>query len=248
MRALVAADLLKVRRRRGLWWSAMLLPLALVAVVFALGAAGVHGIDGGAQFVSDVSGGLFVLGGVLAILVGARQGADEHAAGTLRYQLLTGTPRHRLLLSKLAVLAIVCLAISAVGAVSATLAGLVLAAAPGKGGVAAGDVVDVFWNVLVCCLVYGSISFGVGSVVRSTGPAIATALVLNLVGVQIAGVLTLIDEWLLHVVLPVGIDRLTFDSSSGSDRLGIAAAIIVTLAWPAVFVGAGWLRLRRLEA
>lgn len=247
MSTLVAADLLKVRRRRGLWWSALLLPSAAVAIVFVLGAAGVSGIGRGASFVSDQSGVVFVVGGVLAILVGARLGADEHAAGTLRYQLLTGIPRHRLLLSKLAVLGLVCVAISAAGAASATLGGLLLAAPPGN-GVTAGDVVDAFWNPLVASLVYGSISFGIGSVVRSTGPAIATALVLNLIGVQIAGVLTLIDEWLIHVVLPVGIDRLTFDDVTGSDRLGILAAIIVTIAWPGMFVGAGWLRLRRLEA
>jgi ABC-type transport system involved in multi-copper enzyme maturation permease subunit len=245
--ALVAADLLKLRRRNGLWWTTLLLPPAIIVLAFLLAATQVAKLDGGAKFVQDGTGVLAYIAPVLAVLIGARQGSDEHAAGTLRYQLLTGIPRHRLLLSKLAVLAIACLALAFLGALSTTVCGLLLAAKPGD-PVTFADVTDSFWNTLVPCLAYGGIAFGVGSLMRNTGPAIAVALMLDIVGVNLVAVLILIDHWLRHLVLNLGIDRLTFNNASAHDQIALGAAIAVTIAWPGAFILAGWLRLRTLEA
>jgi ABC-type transport system involved in multi-copper enzyme maturation permease subunit len=247
MTALVAADLLKLRRRNGLWWTTLLLPPAVIVLAFLLAATQVVELDGGATFVQDGTDVLAYIAPVLAVLVGARQGSDEHAAGTLRYQLLTGMPRHRLLFSKVVVLALACVAVAALGVLANTVCALLLAAKPGD-GLAAADVLDGFWNTLIPCLVYGSIALGVGSLMRNTGPAIAVALMLNIVGVNVVAVLILIDDALRYVVLNLGIDRLTFNAASAGDRISLGGAIAVTIAWPAAFILAGWLRLRRLEA
>jgi ABC-type transport system involved in multi-copper enzyme maturation permease subunit len=247
MTALIAADLLKLRRRNGLWWTTLLLPPAVIVLAFLLAATQVAKLDGGATFVQDGTDVLAYIAPVLAVLVGARQGSDEHAAGTFRYQLLTGMPRHRLLLSKVAVLVITCVAVAAIGALANTICALLLAAKPGD-GLTGADVLDGFWNTLIPCLVYGGIALGVGSLMRNTGPAIAVSLMLNIVGVNIVAVLILISDSLRYVVLNLGIDRLTFNAANSDDRLSLGGAIIVTIAWPALLILAGWLRLRRLEA
>ncbi|WP_205696910.1 ABC transporter permease [Conexibacter sp. SYSU D00693] len=248
MTALIAADLLKLRRRTGLWWSALMLPFVLASVVFLLAATETIDLDGGQQFVRDGTSSLAFIGPILAVLVGARLGSDEHAAGTLRYQLLTGVPRERLYLSKLAVLAITCLGLVVLGATAVVVFGLVLPAEAGTEGVGGGDVVDAYWNLFIRCFVYGVISFGTGALVRSTGPAITVSLVLLLFGVDLVAILVLIDDWFRHLVLDVGLDRLTTNDLDADDRVSFGAALIITVAWPAAFAFAGWLRLRNLEA
>lgn len=248
MNALIAADLLKLRRRRGLWLTTLLLPSVIIVALYLLAATEAIDADGGQTFVRDGSQAVSFLGTILAVLVGARLGSDEHAAGTLRYQLLTGQPRERLYLSKLAVLALTCLALTVIGAVTTSILGAVLPAEPGGEGVGGGDVVDAVWNVFVPAFAYGAIAFGVGAITRSTGPAIAIALVLNLVGLDLLALLILIDDWFRHVVLDVGIDRLTSNTLDDDDQIAVGAAAVVTLLWPGAFVLAGWLKLRALEA
>ena len=47
MTGLVAADLLKLRRRRGLWFSALLVPASFVVLMTVLVATGAIDTDGG---------------------------------------------------------------------------------------------------------------------------------------------------------------------------------------------------------
>lgn len=245
MRRMVEADLLKLRKRRGLWLTMLLLPPGLILLVFVLTVTGAADLDGGSAFVQDLGGALAVVGPVLAVLIGARQGSDERAAGTLRYQLLTGAPRERLLLSKLAVLGIACLLLASLGTFTAVLCGSLLG---GDEAVSVTDCFDVWWEVLLPCLCYGAISFGVGLLMGSTGPAIAISLVLNFVGANVLAALTLISDVFANVVLPIGIDRLTSNTLTGDDAISIGAAIALVIAWPAAFVGAAYLKLRTLEA
>jgi ABC-type transport system involved in multi-copper enzyme maturation permease subunit len=248
VRELVAADLLKLRRRRGLWLSALCLPAALTTLIWMLAATNAVDLDGGATFVRDTAEIVMFIGSVLAVLVGARLGSEEHAAGTLRYQLLTGVPRHKLYLSKILVLLILVLGIALAGTVAVVLGGLLLSAPPGADPVGFDDVLDCFWNALVVSAVYGWIALGTGMLLRSTGPAIAVALILYFVGLDIVALLTLIDEWFRNVVLSSGIDKLTINAVDKQDQIALGAAIAVTIVWPAAFLAAGWARLRRLEA
>lgn len=247
MIAMVQADLLKLQRRRGLWLTSLLLPFVVGLILAILAITEAVDIDGGAAYVSDASLAMTIFGSVLAILVGARQGSDEHAAGTIRYQLLTGAPRWQLYLSKVCVLVIASGAIAASAAVPTILGALFVEAPPGE-ELAPGDMVSAWWNVLLPCLAYGGIAFGVGALLRTTGPAIAVALVLNLIGLDIVFALTLIDDWFRHLVLDIGVDRLTANELDEEDSVSVGAAIVIVIVWPALFIALGWLRLRRLEA
>lgn len=247
MIAMIQADLLKLKRRRGLWWTTLALPFGIGLLVAVLGITDVAAMDGGSTYIRDVSQALVVVGTVLSILVGARLGSEEHAAGTIRYQLLTGVPRERLYLSKVAVLVIATAALSLTGAVPLILGGLGIKALPGD-EVGFADMLSAWWNVFVPALAYGSIALGIGSLMRQTGPAIAVALVMSLLGLRLVYLLTLIDEWFRHFVLDLGIDRLTVRSFEAPDDVSLGAALIIVPAWIVLSLGVGWLRLRRLEA
>lgn len=247
MSALVAADLLKLRRRRGLWLTTLFLPSFFVVLITVLSVAGAIDGDGGATFVEDFAIAMNTFCVVLTVLVGARLGSEERATGTLRYQLLTGTPRHLLYLSKIATLVLTCLLLTLISVATITMGSLAVPQGAGE-PTAAADVVDALWNVLLPALCYGTIAFGVGALVGSTGPAIATALVLNLVGINVLYALTLIDDSFRHAVLNLGVDRLTVDEADADDRVAFGAAIAMVVGWIGTFLGAGWLRLRRIEA
>ncbi len=247
MRALVAADLLKLRRRRGLFWSALGLPILVGVLLIVLALSGVADIDGGAVFYEDLSFVLYILGSILVVLVGARLGSEEHAAGTLRYQLLTGISRTRLYTAKMLATLVAVAMVLLAGLVPALIGALVLSDGGGPG--LTGEVVaDNSWNVALPLVVSALIAFGVGALTRATGPAITVALFLNFLGVNLVLLLALIDDSLRHIALNLGIDRLTYDEVDADDRLGFAAALIVVTAWPAAFLAAGWARLKRLEA
>lgn len=243
---LIAADLLKLRRRRGLWLTTLLLPAALVVLITVLSLVGAVEGDGGSTFVEDFAYATTLIATVTAVLVGARLGSEERAEGTLRYQLLTGMSRGRLYLSKVGALTVACLALTGVATVCIAI-GSVLVPLGASEATAASDVLEAFWAVFLQAFVYGALAFGVGALMGSTGPAIATALVLSLIGVNLLAALTLIDDWFRHLVLSLGIDRLTFDDSDPEDRVSLVAAILMVLAWAGGSLLAGWLRIRRIE-
>ncbi|MTD44265.1 ABC transporter permease subunit [Conexibacter sp. W3-3-2] len=246
MIALVAADLLKLRRRRGLWFTTLLLPSALVLLIVLLTITDTVDGDGGGQFVEDFSYATTLIATILASLVGARLGSEERAAGTLRYQLLTGTSRGRLYLAKVGALVAVCVALTGAATLTMTI-GSVVVPLNGADATTVGDVLAAFWAVFLQSFAYGALAFGVGALMGSTGPAIAVALVLSLVGVNLLSALTLIDDWFRHLVLSLGIDRLTFDDAEPEDRVSVVAAILMVAAWSGGALLAGWLRIRRIE-
>lgn len=246
MSELVAADLLKLRRRRGLWFSTLLLPSAFVLLLAVLALSDVVDADGGRTFVEDWALALNLFATILAVLVGARLGSEELAAGTLRYQLLTGVPRHHLYLAKIGALVVACLALTAAATLTVAVCSLVVPLG-GSEATSAGDVLSAFWSVLLPAFAYGAVAFGVGALLGSTGPAIAVALVLNLIGIDLLYALTLIDDWFRHLVLDIGVDRLTVDEVDDDSRVSFGAAIVMVLGWVGLFLGAGWMRLRRIE-
>lgn len=247
MSALVAADLLKFRRRRLLAASAVGLPLFFGFLFVVLTATDVIEADGGAVFYEDFVFGMSTLGTIVLIVVGARLGSEEHAAGTLRYQLLTGVPRGRLYLSKV-LAAVVIVLVVVVACVVPALVGAALIGDDGGPAVTGEMIGEGVWNLVVTLLVPALIALGIGGLFRSTGPAITIALFLNLLGIQLVLLLTLIDDSLRNVVLSLGVNRLTFNDVDADDAVSLGAALVVVPAWVAAFLAAGWARLRNLEA
>lgn len=111
--SLVTAEILKLRRRRGLMaWSAALTigPVVVAyAVLLALRAsdAGRHGPAGGIENLDNVLGVVVALSTVAAIILGATAGAQDAAAGVFRDLVVTGRSRKALFHARLpAVLAL----------------------------------------------------------------------------------------------------------------------------------------------
>jgi hypothetical protein len=99
---LVAAEILKLRRRRGtiLWCALLTIGSVLIAliVLIALHAANPskHGPAGGAENLKNY---VFLLGGlgtVAAILIGSAAGTQDVSAGVFRDLVVTGRPRRTL--------------------------------------------------------------------------------------------------------------------------------------------------------
>lgn len=248
MRALVEADVLKLRRRRGLWWSTLLIPPGIVAIVALLGALITDSdIQGGAQFARDARSSVAFVLGIIAALLGARLGADEHALGTFRYQVLTGRPRLQLFASKIGALVVIVTAAALLATVVVAVGSLL---PPTKGGPGIGltDLGKAFWDAWVPGVVYGCVALGVGSLIRASGGAIALSLVLQFAGISIFLALTLIDSSLKYVILSSALDRVTENTVDDSDLYQtLGGAIVCILVWIGAFLGAGAYRTVRSE-
>jgi ABC-type transport system involved in multi-copper enzyme maturation permease subunit len=244
---MVRADLLKLRRRRGLWWSALILPGTLAMIVGILGVAlNKADIHGGAHFLSD---GEFIIGfvtGILLVIIGARLGSEEHALGTFRYQALTGTPRLKLYGSKLLALVLAAVVMTAV----ATLVTLVASFLPpldGNPAVGVSDVLKLYGGLLLPAFVGGTIAFGIGALTRSSGPAIAIALFLELAGLNILYALAYVWDGFRYAAVGAAMQRLTSNDLDPEVQMSVFAAIASIAVWTGVLVGLGALRTMRTE-
>jgi hypothetical protein len=99
---LVAAETLKLRRRRVLMiFSALLTigtPIVAYSILVSLHAASpaTHGPAGGTSNLRDLLGLYTILGGLAGILIGTTAGSQDTSAGVFRDLVVTGRPRKRL--------------------------------------------------------------------------------------------------------------------------------------------------------
>ncbi|HEX6390426.1 MAG TPA: ABC transporter permease subunit [Solirubrobacteraceae bacterium] len=249
MVALVRADVVKIQRRRGVWYSTIGIPAGFVLLVGMLGAFFSDlGVAGGGAFTDDAQFSVGLMTSVIAALLGARLGADEHVGQTFRYQVLSGRPRAQLYLSKIGAL-IVLMSIAIVIATLVTIVASYLPESDPDDTVAFRDLLVLFWNLWLPAVVYGVIALGVGSMMRATGGAIATALVLQFIGLNLLALLTELWTGFKYVVVGAALDRLGPDSIDNDDklRLAIGGAVICLVAWVAIFVVLGLVRTLRSE-
>ncbi len=249
MVALVRADMLKIQRRRGVWYSTLFIPTGFVLLIGMLGAfIDDLGVAGGGAFTDDAQFTVGLMTSVIAALLGARLGADEHVGQTFRYQVLSGRPRVQLYASKVgALVAIMTFAVLA--ATIVTVVASYLPKADPDDTVALHDLLTLFWNLLLPAIVYGVIALGVGSMMRATGGAIATALVLQFIGLNLLALLTELWTGFKYVVVGAALDRLGPDEIDSDDklRLAVAGAVICLVVWVVIFLTAGLLRTLRSE-
>jgi hypothetical protein len=99
---LISAELLKLRKRRGLFWWSLALTVGLITVVFAiveilhLADPAQHGPAGGRGALMGASIALTSAGGIAAIVVGTTAGAGDVTAGVFRDLVATGRSRWEL--------------------------------------------------------------------------------------------------------------------------------------------------------
>lgn len=219
--------------------------VAIVAVILIV----VHALRpgrnpsiGGQPMLDGVSGAVWLLGGVGAIVIGALAGSYDVAQGTMRYLVLTGVHRIGLYAARtVALVAAVVLALA-----PALLVGVVLVyALPSEPAdeVKPSELADVVWTCLLWPIVFAVIAMGIGSLLRSNGAAVAISLFFAFAATPLLGLVSAASETLGDLMLLPALDRVT-----GADEgapLGAAAAAVVV--WVSAFWTAGAIRIRRDE-
>jgi len=197
---------------------------------------------GGQNMLDGTAGAVVLLGVVVAVLIGSLAGSYDAAQGTMRYLVMTGSRRGRIYAARtVALLLAVLLALA-----PALLLGCVTAVLlPHRAldAVEAGEVADVVWTSVLFATVFALISMGIGTVMRSNGPAIAISLVFFL---GFTPLLLLVDRaspTLGDLMLPDVLDRLTGADTGQS----IPVSAVGLGVWVGVFWAAGRLRVQRDE-
>ncbi|MFN8109483.1 MAG: hypothetical protein U0Y82_06510 [Thermoleophilia bacterium] len=242
---MLVQEVRKIIRRRGMYWSFVgvcLLAVIAVHVVNVIVRATGHDGIAGRDLMSAVYGALTFAGLIMGALLGAQEGAYDVSQGTFRYLVMTGHSKLRLYLLRLPAFVIAV----TLGLLPSIVLGLVSVPLVPRHGdspaLHASDFGLAVWQPLLITVVYGLIALAVGALLRSVGAAIAVALVLNLAGLQLFQLLTLISDGLKVVVLSVAIGALT-----GGGEISIAAGVVTVVVWVGVFLVAGAVRTVRSE-
>jgi ABC-type transport system involved in multi-copper enzyme maturation permease subunit len=249
-RRLISAEVLKLRRRRGMLSITLLLTLGLIAlgfIVMAIQHAGnpaEYGPAGGAEnYLNDISFvGLMAL--IVGAIVGATAGTQDLESGVFRDLVATGRSRTALFASRVAgawvvVLSIVTLAAAFTGAASVVLAGPL--DAPDAGALIAGTA-----GVLVAGALSTAMAVGLSVLVGSRGPVIGIMLAFYLaispllIGVGFLGNVR-------HAIPEVAITRIGDLPPAGDIHVALVTAILVVIAWAAAALGLGAWRTKTRE-
>ena len=241
---MIRATLRTITGRRGSFQVGGLVVLASVVVVIGVLVV-VHELRpgrnpsiGGQPMLDGVGGAVWALGTVVAILLGALAGSYDVAQGTMRYLVLTGVGRLRLYVTRtVAVVAAILLLLTPALALG-LVAVFALPSAEGD-GVTGSEVADVVWTSVLFPLVFGLIAMGIGTVLRSNGPAIAISLLFLFAATPLLALVEAANETLGDLMLLQALDRVT----GGETTVPIAAAALAVLAWVGLFWAAGLARL-----
>jgi hypothetical protein len=245
-RRLVAAELLKLRRRRPLVAASLALIVAPMVVSFvvlvALHAAnpGKYGPAGG---IDNLRGALHLLsqiGVVAAVLIGVTAGAGDLAAGVFRELVITGRPRLSLFAARIPgglafLLPLLALALAIAATASVTLSGS--AQKPG----AALLLHYAAWVALVTALAF-LLALGVSSLLDSRATSIGVLL-----GWQLAVAPLLLQTGKLDPLL-LGVALKRIEPSGQSTSISLSTAIVLIVAWTIVPLAAGAWRTHTRDA
>ena len=234
---LAGAELLKLRKRRGLVAAALVLsvgPMLIAYTVLILMHAtdpAEHGPAGGVENFTDSIGVLWQLVVVVAFLAGVTAGAADIRAGVFRELVVTGRSRLALFAARIpGGLAFVAVPIGLAFALTAT-ASVVLAGsgeAPGATLLATTAV----WLLLAAAANF-ALALGVGSLLGSSTTAIAILLAWNFAAVPVLRVVPIAH--FRDALLPVALERLqpaalaAQEQSDSSPAVAVAAIVTWTL-------------------
>jgi len=250
MLALIASDVLKLRRRRGMLAISLLLTAGLMAVAFIVmaiqhgGNPARYGPAGGLDNYHDDIGVIALMALIVGTIIGATSGTQDIESGVFRDLAATGRSRTALFASRLAGAWAVVLPILAVTAALAAAGCVALAgplAAPGAGAIAAGTAA-----VLVAGALSAAVAVGVSAVVGSRGPVIGILLAFYLAVQPLVLAMGFLGG-ARQIVPDVAIHRIGGLDALSDVHAGLGAAIIVAVAWSALTLGLGAWRTRTRE-
>ena len=250
MLALIASDVLKLRRRRGMLALSLLLTAGLMAVAFVVmaiqhgGNPARYGPAGGLANYQDDIGVVALMALVVGTIIGATAGTQDIESGVFRDLAATGRSRMALFASRVAGAWAVILPVLAVTA-ALTAAGCVALAGsltgPGAGAIAAGTAA-----VLVAGALSTTVAVGVSALVGSRGPVIGILLAFYL-GVQN---LLLVMGFLggaRQIVPDVAIHRIGDLAPTPGIHVGLGTAMLAVIGWSALTLGLGAWRTKTRE-
>jgi ABC-type transport system involved in multi-copper enzyme maturation permease subunit len=246
---LISADILKLRRRRGMLAVALLCTLGITALAFGVSALQHAGNPskyspaGGLKSYQDALQVIGLLMLVAGSIIGATAGTQDVESGVFRDLAATGRSRTSLFLSRVVGAVAVSVPIAAVTAAFAGGACLVFAGDATKldaGALASGTA------LLLAAMAFSTVvAVGVSALVGSRGPVIGIllgfflAIQPALVAIGFLGVVR-------DVVPSAALHRIG-DLPEPPVAMGIGTAIAALVLWSAVAVGAGAWRTRTSE-
>jgi hypothetical protein len=254
---LISAEILKLRKRRGLMIACGLMTVGIIVVVdlvlVVLHAVNPdhHGPAGGLSNLGGASGALSLLGSVAAVLIGATAGAGDLNSGVFRELVVTGRSRFALFLARipggLVVLwTFIIVAFAITAAISVAFAGTT--AAPSLSLI----VKDGLWLLLDTGFWF-VLALGVASLVGSRATTIGVLLAFRLAVVPILTQFSFLGS--SREALPgPGVERLAPAQIANDVRhsadlhMALGTAVLVTLVWILASLAVGAWRTQTRDA
>jgi hypothetical protein len=247
---LIPAEVLKLRRRRGMLAIAILLTLGLVAIVFAV--TGVqhasnpakYGPAGGGHNYRDALEVLATMALVVGAIVGGTAGTQDVESGVFRDLAASGRSRLGLFAARVfgawaIVLPIVAVTMAATAILTAALAGGT--PTPDAATIVAGSA-----GVLVAGALSTAAAVGLSALVGSRGPVIGILLAFFLAIEPLLAAIGMLGG--TRQALPaVAIDRIGHIHPAGGVQASLATSVAVAIAWAVATLGLGAWKTRTRE-
>jgi len=247
---LISADLLKLRRRRGMLSLALLGTLGSMVIGFSVlviqhasdptkygQAGGLANYQGAIDFLS-------VMCLIAGAIIGATAGTQDVESGVFRDLAATGRSRMALFGSRVLGAWALALPIAALAAATAATASVALAAtlaAPGAGALVAGTAL-----ALTAMAFSSAIGVGVAALVGSRGPVIGILLAFELAVVPLLQHMRLLGD--VRELLPsVALNRIGDLPAATDVQVGLGTAIAAVIGWAALALAAGAWRTHTRE-
>ncbi len=236
---LIAYELRRIIGRKGSFFGSMGVALAIALLVALL----VGAEDQTEDVWSQVLGIPLVFG---STVVGALAGSYDTAQGTMRYLVLTGVPRWKLVAIRIPALVIAIVLISAPAALAAFY-GMSTGDATGT------EMIRSVGGSVTYAAIWGVVSMVVGTLLRSNGAGIAVALVLFLVGNIITAAVqseisqTVGDFLLPNVVSVFALFGHTPENTEVLTEMAWGTAAVALVVWMIALAGLAIARVERDE-
>ena len=246
---LIGAEVLKLRRRRGMLALCVILtlgvgaPMVLVAAIQHASNPLEHPPAGGIMTYTDVMFVQTLMMLVVGTIVGATAGAQDLESGVFRDLAATGRSRVALFGARIPGACAVVVPIGALAAAAAALAAFTLA----DGAITpdAGSILTATAGALTTGALSATVAVGLSALTASKAPVIATMLGFNLaLAPLLSGIAWLGDG---RQAIPTNALFRIGEGPTQGVEMGLMTAIVVVLAWAAVAFAAGAWRTRARE-
>lgn len=246
---LIRADVLKLRRRRGMLALCVVLTVGLIALMIIAAAiqhtsnSSEHPPAGGIMAYRDMMFALTLMMLVVGTMVGATAGAQDLESGVFRDLAATGRSRLALFAARVPGACAIVLPIAGLAAAAAVIAAFALA--DGFPTPDAGMIVAATAGVLTTGALSAAMSVGLAALTGTKAQVITAMLAFNVaIAPLLSGVAWLGDA---RQAIPTNALFRIGEGPSQGVQMGLLTAIIVVLAWAAAAFAAGAWRTQTRE-